>query len=81
MSFVDDGGEWASDDLHLQHGAELHGGDDGDAVDGFGRPMKVESGYNTGSTPTTVSIVGTLNAPCACTPVGSKRPKVHVWTG
>ncbi|MBI2685178.1 MAG: RHS repeat-associated core domain-containing protein [Acidobacteria bacterium] len=39
-------------------------------IDGFGRPLKVESGYNTGSTPTTVSIVETKYTPCACTPIG-----------
>ena len=39
-------------------------------VDGFGRTIKVEAGYNTGVTPTTVSVVDTMYAPCACTPVG-----------
>ena len=39
-------------------------------VDGFGRSIKEEAGYNTGSTPTTVSIAETIHAPCACTPVG-----------
>ena len=39
-------------------------------VDGFGRSIKEEAGYNTGTTPTTVSIAETIHAPCACTPVG-----------
>ena len=38
--------------------------------DGFGRTIKVESGYNSSGTAVTVSVVKTEYAPCACTPVG-----------
>ncbi len=38
--------------------------------DGLARHLKVETGYNTGSTPTTVFVVDTVYTPCACTPIG-----------
>jgi RHS repeat-associated protein len=39
-------------------------------VDGFGRAVKAETGYNNGATPVTVSIVETKYTPCGCTPIG-----------
>lgn len=39
-------------------------------MDGFGRTIKTEAGYNTGPSPTTVSVVDVKYAPCACTPIG-----------
>ena len=39
-------------------------------ADGFGRPKRVDTGYKTGSTPTTVSMVEMKYTPCACTPMG-----------
>ena len=39
-------------------------------VDGLGRVMKTEAGYNPGGAPVTVSIAESKYAPCACTPVG-----------
>ena len=43
-------------------------------LDGLGRPIKVETGYN--PTPTTSvveSVVETEYAPCACTPMGKMK--------
>ena len=39
-------------------------------VDGFGRAVISESGYNNGAQATTVSVVKTVYTPCGCTPVG-----------
>ena len=38
--------------------------------DGFGRTMRVVSGYTNGGTDTVVSTVDTKYAPCACSPIG-----------
>ena len=40
------------------------------SLDGFGRTIRVESGYMTGTTFTTVSQVDTHYAACACSPLG-----------
>ena len=39
-------------------------------TDGLGRTITSQTGYLTGTTPTTVSEVDTIYAPCACSPTG-----------
>ena len=50
-------------------------------MDGLGRPFLSQSGYNTGSTPTTVSSVWTNYWPCGCSPIGKEVQQSLPYAG